>query len=185
MTVDLRSNSLETAALNGSSAYSSISTGISASSSQVLIGEPSGGLADLRSTVRPRGRSCGGFLFQATDEIVEPQLLQRVPHGVQLARAEFDQRLAFPDQLERLVQAGLAGVQATDDLIDPGRGGLVGLGLGLMLRGPLRLRGRRLGIAHRWRIFAGTEPSANRSRTSSASLARSAVGSASACDDSA
>ena len=90
--------------------------------------------ADLRSVGGPRGCSCRGFPFQAADQLVEAQLLQRVADGAQLARAQLDQRLALPDQLERLVQAGLAGVQAADDLLDARRGGLVGLRLGCGFR---------------------------------------------------
>ena len=52
------------------------------------------------------------------------------PDRSQLAGAQLDQRLALLDQLERLVQAGLARVQTADDLLDARRRGLVCLWLG-------------------------------------------------------
>ena len=78
------------------------------------------------------------------------------PHGLQLAGAQLDQRLALADELERLVEAGLARVQAADDLLDARGRGLIGLrlacrgGLWLACRGGLRLGCRGgLGLACR------------------------------------
>src|SRR4051794_28318403 len=64
------------------------------------------------------------------DELVEPQLLQPASDRVELGGAELHERAALLDELERLAQAGLAGVEPADDLLEPRGGGLVGeLGL--------------------------------------------------------
>src|SRR6266851_4810414 len=115
---------------------------------------------------RPAPPSCssGRLLFEAADELVEPELLERVADGAQLARAQLDQGLALADEREGLVEAGLAGVQAADDLLDASRRRLVGLRLGGL---PARLialfPARRSRVAHRSRILAPSTPSANRS----------------------
>src|SRR5208282_5112785 len=64
---------------------------------------------------------------------------ERVADGLELLRAQLDQRLALAHQLECLVQRSLAGVQAADDLLDPRRRRLIAL--------------RRL--AHRWTLMGG------------------------------
>ena len=123
--------------------------------------------------------------LQAADQLVEAQLLQGVPDGRQLAGAQLDQGLALAEQGERLVEARLAGVQAPDDLLDPGAGLLVGelalLGggrplvgrpvVGRPLRGRLAVGGL---LGHRSRTSASISPSAKRSRSSRAARAAAA-----------
>ena len=77
--------------------------------------------------MRVAGRVAGRPLLQARDELVEAQLLQPAADGVQLAGAELDEPAALLAEVERLAQAGLAGVQALDDLLEPRGGGLVAL----------------------------------------------------------
>ena len=91
------------------------------------------------------------------------------PTAAELARAQLDQRLALADQLERLVEARLAGVQAADDLLDARRGGLVGQ----RLRRLASRRHRRL--AHGSRILAGTA-SVGEAQRAARSAARAARG---------
>src|SRR5262249_49988757 len=120
-----------------------------------------------------------GFALQAADQLVEPKLLQRVADLVQLARAQLDQGLALAHQLEGLLEAGLARVQAADDLFHARRGGLVGerlLGL------PVRVA-HRLCPAHRSGTRAGMVPSAKRSRSSSAARAWAALAIGCPCSD--
>ena len=64
--------------------------------------------------------------LEPRDELVEPQLLEPAADGLELRRAVLDQDAALAAQLQRLAQAGLAGVQPADDLLDAGGGGLVG-----------------------------------------------------------
>src|SRR5450759_5718478 len=119
--------------------------------------------------------SCAGLSFQAHDQLVQPKLLQRVSHHRELVRAQLDQRLALADELQRLVEARLARVQAPDDLLDPCGGRLVGQPLDPIGLDRLAL-GRALApVAHRSTIRAGSTPSANLSRSSRAARARSAV----------
>src|SRR5437763_855587 len=59
---------------------------------------------------------------------------KRIPN-VWIERAELDQLAALLAHVERLAQAGLAGVQPADDLLDPGGGRLVGAGLGVLGHG--------------------------------------------------
>src|SRR3954453_15280310 len=96
--------------------------------------------------------SAGGLLFAAglepCDELVEPQLLESATHRVELGGTELAQRAALLEEGERLAQAGVAGVQAADDLLEPRDGRLVGA----------------LGGAHS-SILARTESSLNVTRT--------------------
>src|SRR5258708_19836949 len=131
---------------------------------------------------RPASPSCssGGLLFEAADQLVEAELLERVADRAELARAQLDQGLALADEREGLAQARLAGVQPADDLLDASCRRLVALRLGRLLarRRTLLLTRRRAGppwVAHRSRILASRTPSENLSRTSSASPASPAV----------
>src|SRR6202035_243550 len=92
------------------------------------------------------------------------------------ARAQLDQGLALADERERLAEAGLARVQAADDLLDASSRRLVGLRLSRLLAGWLVSWLVRLPrIAYRSRILAPSTPSANLSCTSSFSRAPAAV----------
>src|SRR5690349_21322597 len=78
-----------------------------------------------------RPRSAGARLgrrplgLQAGDELLEAQLLEPLTDRLEFAGAVLDQVAALLDEVERLAQAGVARVQATDDLLDPGHGLLV------------------------------------------------------------
>src|SRR5215213_11210900 len=54
------------------------------------------------------------LLLQAGDELLEAQLLEALADRLELGGAELDQAAALPDEVERLAQPGLAGVQALD-----------------------------------------------------------------------
>ena len=95
----------------------------------------------------------GRSALEASDELVEPELLEALADGVELAGAELDERAALLAEVERLAQAGLAGVQAPDDLLDPRGRGLVGGGASSCSISPPS-------------IVASTSPSPKRSRTS-------------------
>src|SRR5919198_4470517 len=120
--------------------------------------------ATRRSAPRARSRSLGAAarpLFEPGDELVEPQLLEPAPDRVELARAELDEPAALLAEVQRLAQPGLAGVQSLDDLLEPRRGGLVGLrGVHAPSSGFLESV-----------IRAPTRPSPKNSRTSRASRA--------------
>src|ERR687889_52416 len=81
-----------------------------------------------RRTSTPAGWWSGGLGGRARpgleprDELVEAELLEALCDGVELACAELDQAAALLAELERLPQAGLAGVEAADDLLDAGAG---------------------------------------------------------------
>src|SRR5215213_9955447 len=62
------------------------------------------------------------------DQLVEAELLEALGDGVELSRAELDEAPALLAELERLPQPGLARVEAPDDLLNAGTGGLVGEG---------------------------------------------------------
>src|SRR5579859_4800687 len=108
---------------------------------------------------RPAPPSCSsaGLLFEAADQLVQAQLLERVADSAELARAQLDQALALADERERLAEAGLAGVQTADDLLHASRRRLVALQLS-------RLLFRPPDVAHRSMILAPSTPSANLSR---------------------
>src|SRR6202007_268461 len=101
--------------------------------------------------------------FQARHELVQAQLLQCPRHGLQLVRAELDQRLALAHQIQGLVQARLARVETADDLLYARGPRLVGL---------RPLPGRRPVLAP---AVAGTVPSAKRNSSSHAIRACEAV----------
>ena len=85
------------------------------------------------------GRHGGHAVLQPGDELVEAQLLEPAADGVELGRAELDEPAALADEVERLAQPGVAGVQPPDDLLEAGGRGLVGLGLGRPARSCLVL----------------------------------------------
>src|SRR5919201_715312 len=107
----------------------------------------------------------------------------------QLPRAQLDQRLALADQLERLIERGLAGVEPADDLLHARGGLLIALRLwpallrvGLAASAPLGHTVRAgqavdlaLSGAHRSVIRAPSKPSLKRSRTSPAARACAAL----------
>src|SRR4051794_40222928 len=64
-------------------------------------------------------------------ELGEAEPLEALGDRVELARAELDEAAALLAQLERLAEPGLARVEAADDLLDAGAGGLVGEGGGV------------------------------------------------------
>src|ERR1700712_101102 len=97
-------------------------------------------------------------------ELVEAQLLEAAPDRVELARADLHEPSALAHEVERLPQAGLAGVEAPDDRLEARGGRLVGLGL-CRLFGHSSSSGR----------VASTAPSAKKSRTSPASRAAAAL----------
>src|SRR5581483_5841244 len=113
MTVLTRVNELETSRSSRSSAYSSMTSGRPAMRSKrppadgPAITEPPGG-GTHGASLRRRSR------LEPGDELLEPQLLEPAPDRVELGRAELDERAALLDELERLAQAGVAGVQAAD-----------------------------------------------------------------------
>src|SRR5271154_1598101 len=124
--------------------------------------------------------SCAGFAFQARDELVQAQLLERAADRRELTRAQLDQSLALADERERLVEARLAGVQPPDDLLDACGRRLIGLWLSGRGCGRLCARGLIdwggvVELAHRSRILADSEPSAKRSFSSPALRAPAAV----------
>src|SRR5437660_8151834 len=103
-------------------------------------------------------RRRGGAALQALDQLVEAELLEALADRLELAGAPVDQLAALAAQLERLAQAGLAGVQPLDDLLDARRGVFVGL----------------LDHDSESSTRARTAPSWKRTRTSSAARASSA-----------
>src|SRR6185312_5382396 len=120
-----------------------------------------------------RPRSAGARLgrrplgLQAGDELLEAQLLEPLTDRLELVGAVLDQVAALLDEIERLAQAGVAGVEAADDLLDPGDGLLIG---GLCVQ-PVNSSSTR----------AASTPSWKRSRTSNASRAAAAEPSGSPC----
>src|SRR5215204_1899350 len=93
-------------------------------------------------------------------KLVELQLLQPRPHGVQLSGAVGHELAALTAEIEGLAQAGLAGVEAIDDLLQPLDCHLIALGL-------VRQSSSS--------ILAQTLPSENRSLTRSAAVASRAL----------
>src|SRR5829696_1283055 len=83
------------------------------------VGVASGGLG---------GRARAAADLEPGDQFVEAELLEALGDGVELAGAELDEAPALLAELERLAQAGLARVEAADDVLDAGAGGLVGEG---------------------------------------------------------
>src|SRR3954451_10673932 len=106
------------------------------------------------------GRSLRRSGLQPDDQLVQPQLLEALPDGFQLARRELDQALALGAQLERLAQAGLVRVEPADDLLQALDGGLVG---------------GRLGGHSSSSVLARTTPSARRASKVLASRSAAAV----------
>ena len=53
------------------------------------------------------------------DQLVESQLLEPAADGVELGGAELDELAALADQVERLAQLGVSGVEPRDDLLEP------------------------------------------------------------------
>src|SRR6476661_1481445 len=99
--------------------------------------------------------------LEAGDQLVEAQLFEAAADGVELGGAELDELPALLDEVERLAQAGLARVQAADDLLQARGRRLVGaLGCG--------------GLVHS-SILARTSPSPKNSRTRPASRAPARV----------
>ena len=98
--------------------------------------------------------------FEPGDELVEAELLEAAPDRVELGGAVLDERAALADEVERLAQAGVARVEAADDLLEARGGVLVA----------------RRGGAHAGSTSAGAAPSAKRSVTRRASCAAAAVG---------
>ena len=103
---------------------------------------PSAAAARRYGVSAPVPRVALGADLELRGEVVEPQLLQPLAHLVQLGGAVGDQLAALAAELEGLAQAGLAGVEPVDDLLQPLDRGLVGV----------RLRRRAqvsLGLVHR------------------------------------
>src|SRR4051812_6172715 len=101
---------------------------------------------------------------EAGDQVLEAQFRQAPAHLVELGRAELDQVAALAHELQRLAQAGLAGVQAPDDRLQP-RG-----------RAFVRLRlGGLLAHASSSVMVASTAASAKNSRTAPAARAAGAL----------
>src|SRR5262249_28221515 len=119
--------------------------------------------------------------LEARDELVELELLEPLADGLELRGAELDQPAPLAHELERLAQAGLAGVEAADDRLDACRGLLVGelLAFGLVAHSGSSSWpsaggfGRRAGRGAP--VTASTLPSAKRSRTCPASRAPAAL----------
>ena len=63
--------------------------------------------------------------LEPRDELVELQLLEPLADRVEFAGAVLDELTTLLDEVERLSQAGLAGIEPADDLLDAGDGGLV------------------------------------------------------------
>src|SRR3954451_11078681 len=104
-------------------------------------------------------RRSGRLARQLRCQLVQPQLLKPLADGVELGRAVGDQIATLAAELERLAQAGLAGVEPVDDLLQPLYRGLIAFGfLGHSL----------------FSILASTPPSAKRSLTCSAATAAAA-----------
>ena len=59
--------------------------------------------------------------LEASHELVEAQRLEALAHRVELAGAELDEPAALAAELQRLAQAGLAGVEPPDDRLEPPR----------------------------------------------------------------
>ena len=70
---------------------------------------------DSRAQTRAMRTATPGPTFagvgEPRHELVEPQLLEPAPDGFELGGAELDEPAALLAQLERLAQAGLAGVE--------------------------------------------------------------------------
>jgi hypothetical protein len=66
-----------------------------------------------------------GIAFEPGDELLELQLVKSLADRVELAGAVHDELTALLDEVERLPQAGLSGIEAADDLLDAGDRGLV------------------------------------------------------------
>src|SRR4051794_36944035 len=126
------------------------------SAAATLPRRPPRGTAFLRPL---RGRAltfrARRLLLQARDELLEAQLLESLADCLELGRAELDQAAALADEVERLAEPGLAGVEALDDRLQAGGGGLVGLRRGRALshrrRSSHRRRRRRSAVARRER----------------------------------
>src|SRR5690242_2344150 len=103
--------------------------------------------------------------FQAGDQLVQAQLLEAFPHRLELAGRVLDQLAALAAQVERRAQAGLAGVELLDDLLDAIDRGLVAGGRCC----------RHLSTSSR--TPAGTLPSAMRSSNSCTSRTAAAFAS--------
>src|SRR4051812_10817963 len=88
-----------------------------------------GGLGARSGGLRRRARAAAGL--EPGDELVEAELLEALGDRVELARAELDEAAALLAQLERLAEPRLARVEAADDLLDAGAGGLIGEGGGV------------------------------------------------------
>jgi hypothetical protein len=63
------------------------------------------------------GAGCGAGV-EPRRQVVEVQFLQALADGVKLAGAVVDQGAALFAELEGLAEAGLAGVEAVDDLLE-------------------------------------------------------------------
>ena len=87
-----------------------------------LAGSKSDALHKLTSA--PSGTTAGGRV-ETGRQVVEVQFLQALADGVELAGAVIDQLLALGAEVQGLAQAGLAGVEAVDDLLEALDRGLV------------------------------------------------------------
>src|SRR3954454_4693328 len=94
--------------------------------------------------------------FQPRDQLVQAQLLEALPHRLELGRGVLDQLAALSTQVERLTQARLARVELLDDLLDAVDRRLVA-------------RGSNCHLSTSSRTRAGTLPSAMRSSKSCSS----------------
>ena len=130
----------------------------------VVLGQPAQDRREgAEGGAKGRGRLVRGRLaaLQPLHQLVQLELLEALADGLQLGGAVVHQLAALADQVQGLAQSGLARVQALDDLLDPGRGGLVAA-WGLF-------------VVHSSSILARTRSSRKRTDTCPAARAAAAV----------
>ena len=78
----------------------------------------SGGRKTLLGAGRSRLRAWASRGIQLGREVVEIQFLQALADGVELGGAVVDETAALFAEVQGLAEAGLAGVEAVDDLLE-------------------------------------------------------------------